>query len=242
VSGAGLEAAFIDSAGVRLIGGLYLAGGTRPRPAALLLHGRPGHEKNLDLAVELRQTGLHCLYFHYRGAWGSPGRFSCASLVADAAAALDWLARRPEVDPRRIVLVGFSLGGWVACTLAADCAPAALVAVAPLVDPRLVPLPAALADESAATLNGTTAAQLAAEWGSLPPLTEVAPRLQVLKFLLVTGDQDSLFPPSHFDSFVADLPNLKRVQFPQAEHLFSEVRPGLRHVICRWLAETLEPA
>ena len=231
---AGLEAAFIRSGGLRLLGGFYRAAGDDPRPAALLLHGLPGHEKNLDLAVDLRHIGLHVLYLHYRGAWGSEGDFSCEHLVADAVAGLEWLARRPEVDTRRIALVGFSLGGWVACTLAAQRPPAALVAVAPLVDGQRVPLPEALAIESAATLHGTTADRLTVGWANLPPLGGMAASLKGLPFLLVTGDRDPLFPPSHFDPLMG-LPRLTRVRFPQADHVFSDVRPGLRHVITRWM-------
>jgi len=238
VSGPGLRAAFISSAGHQLIGGLYSAGGEVPRPAVLLLHGLPGHEKNLDLAVDLRQRGLHCLYMHYRGAWGSPGHFSCTNLVADAAAGFDWLAERPEVDAGRIAIVGFSLGGWVACTLASQRPAAALVAAAPLVDGRRVPLPRDLATESAMTLAGTTADRLTAEWAGLTPLGEIVASLSGVPFLLVTADRDELFPPSHFDPLLG-LPRLVRVRFPQADHVFSDVRPGLRHVVARWLADEL---
>jgi dienelactone hydrolase len=35
-------------------------------------------------------------------------------LVADAFAALHWLVQRPDVDPRRVVLIGFSYGGIAA--------------------------------------------------------------------------------------------------------------------------------
>lgn len=182
--------------------------------------------------------GLHVLYLHYRGAWGSDGDFSCTYLVADAAAGLEWLTQRPEVRPGRVALVGFSLGGWVACMLAAERSPAALVAVAPLVDGRKVPLPSGLADESAATLHGTTADRLTAEWAGLPALGQIASSLTGLPFLLVTGDRDPLFPPSHYDSLMG-LPRLARIRFPQADHVFSDVRPGLRHVVARWLVEQL---
>jgi dienelactone hydrolase len=239
VTAPGLEAAFIRSGGFQLLGGLYRAAGDGPLPAALLLHGLPGHEKNLDLAADLRQLGLHCLYLHYRGAWGSEGDFSCAHLLDDATAGFEWLARRPTVDPRRIAVIGFSLGGWVACALAAQRAPAALVAVSPLVDPGHVPLPADLAAESAATLRGTTAERLTAEWASLTPATEFADALQNLEVLLVTGDRDTLFPPPHFELLTSSLPHLRRIRFPHADHLISDVRPGLRHVIGRWLVETL---
>jgi len=95
-----------------------------------------------------------------------------------------------------------------------------------------------LAAESAATLHGTTADRLTTEWAGLPPLDEVAASLTTLPFLLVTGDQDALFPPPHFEPLLS-LPRLTRIRFPGADHVFSEVRPGLRHVICRWLADTL---
>jgi dienelactone hydrolase len=223
--GASLRAAFIPSAGCRLQGGLYLASGEAPRPAALLLHGLPGHEKNLDLAADLRLCGLHCLYFHYRGSWGSQGDFSCAHLVSDAEAAWDWLKEQPEVDATRIALVGFSLGGWAALTLATRLVPAACVAVAPLLDPALRPLPPELAEESAATLSGTTPARLTDEWASLAPVTGLLPTLPC-PVLIVTAGRDELFPPDHYDSLRSASPAVRWRQF-SAGHS-SDVRPGLR--------------
>ena len=237
--GPSLRAAFIPSGGCRLQGGLYLAAGDAPQPAVLLLHGLPGHEKNLDLAIELRQRGLHCLYFHYRGSWGSEGDFSCTHLVPDAEAALDWLKRQPEVDAQRIALVGFSLGGCTALTLARRRRPAACVAVAPLLDPGLTPLPPDLAEESAATLKGTTPDRLTIEWASLSPAMDLIPALRC-PILMVTAGLDELFPSAHFDPFRAASPNLRWIRFPQAGHVFSDVRPGLRHTVVRWLLGILQ--
>jgi dienelactone hydrolase len=236
---AGLDAAFIQSSGMQLLGGLYRAEAEGRRPAVLLLHGIPGHEKNLDLAVDLRQIGMHCLYFHYRGAWGSDGSYSLTHLVPDALAAFDWLASHPAVDPKRIAVVGFSLGGWVAFALAASRPAAALAAVAPLADASHVPMPADLARESALTLRGTDALRLTEEWANLPPLTSFAPSLQQLDILLATADADELFPPDHYDSLVRSLPRLRRERFPRADHVFSSVRPSLRHLICGWLNDVL---
>lgn len=236
-----LAAAFIPASGETLLGGLYQASAERPRPAALLLHGLPGHEKNLDLAIDLRERGVHALYFHYRGSWGSSGTFSIAGLLADASAALAYLADRPEVDPRRLAVIGFSLGGWAALALAAsDPRVAACVAVAPLVDPRDVPLPADLADESAATLAGTSAARLRDEWISLPAALSFAEGLRRVPLLLVTADHDELFPPAHYRDLPANLPQMSWVRFPRARHLFGGVRPGLRHTITDWLSQRLD--
>jgi len=238
MSGPDLEAVFLDSGGSRLIGSFYRAGGEGRRPAVLLLHGLPGQEKNLDLAAELRQIGLHALLPYYRGAWGSQGDFSCTHLVPDAETAFDWLLLRTDVDSNRIGVVGFSLGGWVAGSLAARRPSAALVVVAPLVDPGAIPLPRGLALESAATLQGTTADRLTEEWAGLQPLAESLSSPTDFPILLVTAGGDALFPPESFEPLLG-LPRLQHVVFPRADHLFADVRPGLRHVIRRWLAERL---
>jgi len=63
----GIAGVTFDSDGHRLVGTIYLARGHEPKPTALLLHGCPGLEKNLDLAVTLRYRGWNALLFHYRG-------------------------------------------------------------------------------------------------------------------------------------------------------------------------------
>jgi pimeloyl-ACP methyl ester carboxylesterase len=85
----------------------------------LLLHGCPGLEKNLDLAVRLREAGWNSLVFHYRGCWGSAGRYDLRSIPRDVIAAVDYLAGCPRVDPGRIAVLGHSLGGWAAMVTAA---------------------------------------------------------------------------------------------------------------------------
>jgi pimeloyl-ACP methyl ester carboxylesterase len=112
--------------GVNINAVLYTAAGAGPHPTVLLLHGLPGNEQNLDLAQAMRREGWNVLSLHYRGAWGSPGSFTFAHCLEDAAAALTWL-RTPEhdakyrIDPRKIVVIGHSMGGWVtAYTVAHD--------------------------------------------------------------------------------------------------------------------------
>ena len=80
----GIAGATFDSEGHRLVGSVYLARGVEPKPTALLLHGCPGLEKNLDLAVLLRDRGWNSLVFHYRGCWGSAGRYQMGIVTAAA--------------------------------------------------------------------------------------------------------------------------------------------------------------
>ena len=71
----GITGVTFGSGGHRLLGTLYLARGSAPKPTALLLHGCPGLQQNGDLAVALRDRGWNSLIFHYRGSWGSGGRY-----------------------------------------------------------------------------------------------------------------------------------------------------------------------
>ena len=61
----GIAGVTFDSDGHRLVGTFYLARGDEPKPTALLLHGCPGLEKNLDLAVTLRDRGWNALVFRW---------------------------------------------------------------------------------------------------------------------------------------------------------------------------------
>lgn len=122
---AAMAAFVIPSADGAVNAVMYGAAGVGPHPTLLLLHGFPGNEQNLDLAQAARRAGWNVLTFHYRGSWGSPGRFSFAHCVQDAASVLAYL-RQPRtvarfaIDPSRIAVAGHSLGGIVAARTAAD--------------------------------------------------------------------------------------------------------------------------
>lgn len=111
------------SGGARLNGFLYLAEGAGPHPTAVLLHGYPGNEKNLDIAQDLRSSGINVFFFHYRGAWGSGGEFSFTHVIEDVAAALAMLRDRASdyrVDAARLLIIGHSMGGFAALQGAAN--------------------------------------------------------------------------------------------------------------------------
>ena len=107
------------------------AGGQRG-PAVLICNGNGG-DRSLRalLAIGLFQMGLSVLLFDYRGYGGNPGAPSEDGLADDARAAQQWLAAQPEIDPKRIVYFGESLGAAVAIGLAMERPPAALVLRSP---------------------------------------------------------------------------------------------------------------
>jgi pimeloyl-ACP methyl ester carboxylesterase len=103
---------------------MYMAAGPGVHPTVVLLHGFPGNEQNLDLAQSIRRAGWNVLYFHYRGAWGSEGTFSFGNAIEDTYAAINFLRDpvnyiRFRVDTSKIVLVGHSMGGFMAAYVAA---------------------------------------------------------------------------------------------------------------------------
>lgn len=103
---------------------MYTASGSGTHPTLLLLHGFPGNEQNLDLAQAARRAGWNVLTLHYRGSWGSPGRFSFGNASQDAFAAVQYLQQpatvaRFRIDTSAIVVAGHSMGGFMAADAAA---------------------------------------------------------------------------------------------------------------------------
>jgi hypothetical protein len=74
-----------------------------------------------------RRMGLHVLLPEYRGYGRSAGAPSEKAIVEDFVRFYDMASARPDVDPRRVVLHGRSLGGGVVSALAQKRCPAALV-------------------------------------------------------------------------------------------------------------------
>jgi pimeloyl-ACP methyl ester carboxylesterase len=109
----------IPSHGEQLIGQILLPSGPGPHPLLILYHGFPGYELSLDVGHAARRQGWAVVAFHYRGSWGSPGRFSFSHVVEDGRAVVDWLlapeqVARFKLDPARLVVAGHSMGGFAA--------------------------------------------------------------------------------------------------------------------------------
>jgi uncharacterized protein len=114
----------VPSHGERLLGVFYLANGTGPHPTAIVMHGFPGYEQNLDIAQALRRAGWNVMAVHYRGSWGVKGDFSFTHVIEDADAEVAFLRdpavdTRYHIDPQRIVLVGHSMGGFAVASAGA---------------------------------------------------------------------------------------------------------------------------
>ena len=239
----GVTGVTFDSDGHRLLGVLYLARGEEPKPTVLLLHGCPGLEKNLDLAVRLRDRGWNSLLFHYRGCWGSAGRYDLRTVPRDVTAAVDYLVGCPRVDSGRIAVLGHSMGGWAALVTAATeprlravavyGAPARLGAGLRLspdrVEAEFTRFLATTPEEFA-----WQAAVVAEQTDALAAAAAIEPR----PLLVVHGTADRWVPVAQARELRERAgPSCRYVEVEGADHAFSWHRTELADLVVGWLSE-----
>ena len=100
----------------------------QPRGAALVLHGNAGNiSHRIDYARMFRSFGLSTLLVDYRGYGKSTGSPSEEGTYRDALASWRWMVETRGIKPDEIVVLGESLGGPVACWIAALHTPRAVV-------------------------------------------------------------------------------------------------------------------
>ena len=256
---AAIETFQIPSHGAMLNALAYIAEGAGPHPVVILLHGFPGNEKNLDLAQSIRRAGWDVLYFDYRGSWGSPGDFSFTHSVEDTQSAIAYLrdpaiAKKLRADPNSIVLIGHSMGGFMALQAGANDPTIKAIVTISAADfnaGRLQSLPADkhdeavkglaahLAAEGMAPLAGCTPESLAHEvidnvtkWN----FVNLAPKLATRPMLILTSD-DGLAPSNN--AFVEALHKAGNTQVTAihmaTDHSYSDHRIALEQAVLQTL-------
>ena len=114
------------ASGVVLAGTLTVPPGPGPFPAAVLIAGSGpndrdetilGHKPFWILADSLTKRGLAVLRYDKRGVGQSQGSYAEATsqdFAADAQAAAVWLKTVPQIDTKKVGLIGHSEGGLIA--------------------------------------------------------------------------------------------------------------------------------
>jgi fermentation-respiration switch protein FrsA (DUF1100 family) len=176
-------------------------------PVLLWCHGNAGNIiHRLENLVELHNIGLAVFLFDYRGYGRSRGRPSEKGLYQDALAAYAYLVDVREIDPRKIVLFGRSLGGAVAGDLASRRRAAGLILES------VFPSIAAIAKDY---IWG-----LPAHW-LLAARFNLAERLPLIGMpvLIIHGDRDQIIPFQFGEQvFAAALPPKEFYRVEGADH------------------------
>ena len=241
----------VPSHGSTLLGVFYLAAGSQPHPTAILLHGLPGYEQNLDLAQALRREGWNVLAVHYRGSWGVSGRFSFLNAAEDADAQVEYVldkanVQRYRIDPKHIVMIGHSMGGFMAVSAAAHHPEVAAVVLLSAWNigatrPSESDEAAALAsNDNLAPLSGTDGKSLAREeftHRSELDMVSLAARVAPRPVLVVTAHDNS-------DQFATPFVNALRLagdsnvssKYLDTDHTYSGTRCELARTVLSFLS------
>ncbi|RMH56720.1 MAG: alpha/beta fold hydrolase [Candidatus Hydrogenedentota bacterium] len=110
------------------IRGVFHTPAARRFPAVVMCPGFTGTKTEpgflfTKAARYFTTLGFGVLRFDYRGSGDSEGDFVDVTIqgeIADAESALRWLESRPEVDSKKLGLLGLSMGGCVAAYVAGD--------------------------------------------------------------------------------------------------------------------------
>jgi acetyl esterase/lipase len=248
-----MEVPDIPSHGAKMYTVLYLASGPGAHPTVLLMPGFPGNEQNMDLAYSVRRAGWNVLVPHYRGSWGSEGTFSFTHAIEDTQAAVQFL-RDPEnvkkyrIDPRRIVLIGHSVGGFTVAYVAAhdrDVFGVAMIAASNLGPSTLRSLsrdPEEIHERFRANVSRLVGAtpeglleevkQNSANWNYL----DYVPALKDRPMLIVEAD-DRNFSDNHDLAVALKSPGNSQIvetHIP-TDHTFSDHRIALQAAVLEWL-------
>jgi len=198
-----LERLILKSSGHRLLGTIRVPTDTDfVPPPVLVLHGFPGVAPIVnDIASDLCQAGFAPMMFHYRGCWGSNGRYSFLGAINDTQEALTVLSHRRDLDVSRLAVVGHSFGGLIATCVASRNdmirAAIALCPVSSLREDLTWRHTKIILRRGLPFVSGLKMPRALREWASLAedydPIDFVG-RISPRPFLLIHGDKDEIIP------------------------------------------------
>jgi len=225
-------------------------------PGVVFLHGftadrMESHWIFVKCARALAKSGIASLRFDFYGSGESDGEFRDVTLqgeVSDALAAVSFFRRAKAVDPKRVGLLGLSLGGAIAATIAGRVKADALVLWAALARPSHLHV---LAERSTQPIPGAHGLRAFGAHEISPRFLEglekVDPLQSIAHFtkpvLIVHPENDAYLPLSHPEDFLraAGAVIKEKIIIPGADHTFTSVA-WERQVIeltVAWLAQHL---
>lgn len=116
----------INRNGILLKGKFYVSEETGNCPTVILLQGFSGNEQDvLGIGKKLSEAGMNALTFNYSGTHQSQGEYNFDNTQKDIKAVLEFIHQSEnihhyKIDTTRIYLGGYSYGGGMAFTYAAN--------------------------------------------------------------------------------------------------------------------------
>lgn len=246
----------LENHGQQMMGVLHLPEKEGPVPAVALYHGFTGtkvgpHQIFVKMARALHAMGIAVVRFDFRGSGDSEGDFADMTVtgeISDAKKILDFLEGLPEVDAQRLGILGLSMGGAVAATVAGtDERVKSLVLWAAVADFKLFerdPEVIELAKKQGYIDVGGDVLKV----DFYQDIQKQKPAETVANYrgpaLIIHGDADPTVPVSHADIYEKALASASRVEkfiLPGADHTFNRMdwEKAVIERTARWFKETL---
>jgi fermentation-respiration switch protein FrsA (DUF1100 family) len=215
----------------------FLPARGEPRASVLYLHGNAENiSTHFANVAWMPAAGYNVLAFDYRGYGGSEGSPTLAGVQLDIDAAMRTLLARPDVDPRRIIIFGQSLGGALAIHYAANSAYRASV--------RAIVIDSAFSDYR--RIVREKAASFFLTWPFQWLLTQTVDNdftpaasvhaISPIPLLLIHGERDSVVPLEHSKRLYARAAEPKELWVvPDAGHIQAVRNKGLRKRLTEFL-------
>ncbi|MBV8880359.1 MAG: alpha/beta hydrolase family protein [Planctomycetaceae bacterium] len=235
--------------------------GAKRRPAAILLHWLGGSFDTLEIIGQrMAENGIATLMLYMPGYGPRKSRESGQNdkltkkdmeamigglhqSVLDVRRAGDWLARRPDVEPSRIGLVGISLGAVVGSLAAGvdDRFGRCVFLIGGGDLPAIVWNGSRETAEAKARLekDGFTVEQLRERWKDVEPLT-FASRVRPQEILLINAEADEVIPKACTERLRAAMGDPEVRWFPGGHYaLLFQLGKALKDITTHLTARTV---
>lgn len=215
----------------------FLPARGEPRASVLYLHGNAENiSTHFANVAWMPAAGFNVLAFDYRGYGGSQGSPTLEGVQLDTDAAMRTLLALPNVDPKRIIIFGQSLGGALAIHYAAHSEYRANV--------RAIVIDSAFSDYRRIVRDKAASFFLTWPFQWLLPQTvdnDFSPAASVhavspIPLLFIHGERDSVVPLEHSKRLYARAAQPKEIWVvPDAGHIQAVKNKDLRKRLAEFL-------
>ncbi len=175
--------------------GWFLPAAGHAKGTILFFHGNAENiSSHIGAVYWLPENGFNVLIFDYRGFGNSAGEAHHQGVHLDARAALSYVRERSDVDPKRLILFGQSIGGAIALYTAAT---SGIKLSAVVGESSFSSYPRILREKMSAIFLTWPFQWLAWTMTSRYDPVTVVQDIQPTPLLLIHGDKDNTVPIQH---------------------------------------------